>query len=209
MLNKEQKRFCLGVNELSDFIMKDEELKEIFDGFDLEPEEVLELIRNYQGQYVTTNFEVLDTLRDKLSGFLRGDFELFLSGKKESVCAEMQFLIAISPAAKEVYENTGRVPQLYSRWGRWFLDTELLPSVSNEVYETYDFERNENVIMHIVGQLNLPPLQKQYLEHFISQRGGVVNTYNDFEAGLLISAATNVLKQESKICKMLDELLKS
>ena len=205
--NTEDKRLCLGASELPAFIEADGELKELFAGFDLSPEEVLESIRNYMGHYVGTDFNTLDVLRDKLSGFLRKEFD-FLSGKA-NICAEEQFKRLIYIGESMIYHDTGKEirSQVLKRWKEWFAYSENC--VPNELYETYDFERSENVIMAIVDQLGLPPMQEQYLKYFLTIKNGIRVYISDFENEMLRAAGRSLVYQDDRICKLLDELLKS
>ncbi|MBR2767160.1 hypothetical protein IKD67_03720 [Candidatus Saccharibacteria bacterium] len=203
----EEKRFCLGVDELLPLIEADEDLKELFASFDLSSEEVLESIRNYMGHYVTTDFDKLDKLRDKLAGFLRKEFD-FLSGEA-NVCAEEQLKRLVNIGTSMIYHDTGKEirPLLLERWEKWFAYSGSC--VSNELYETYDFERSENVIMAIVDQLGLPPMQEEYLRYFLTMKNGVRVYISDFENEILRAVGRSLVYQDARLCKLLDEFFKS
>lgn len=199
MMNGEMK-FCRSVDELAEFIEKDGELKVVFEGFDLKPEEVLECLRNYMGHYVTSDFEVLDLLRHKLSSFLRREFE-YLSGD-ENCCAERKFKELLEMVAGNDYNHF--MPVLLKQWDRWFAPDD---NVRNEMYETYDFTRSENVILYVIKTFELPPFQAEYVEYYLKMKRAYV--FTDYELEILRSASANLLSHESEMCKRFDEIIKS
>ena len=216
MLN-EEKRFCFGVDELENFVEKDEELNALIgkDLAEIGADVFLRLLRNCPFILARGNFEMTTFLIDKLSGFQREEFR-FLRGDK-NLCAEGQLkgllsevFVELHLEAKRKNLNLWEHSVLLESWRRWFVsfsDTKV--DDLNEVYETYNFEVSENVIMHIVGLLHLPPLQEQYVKYYLGLKGGIEVDFTDFEMDILMKAGKNILLQESKVCKMLDELLKS
>ena len=165
MLN-EEKRFCFGVDELENFVEKDEELNALIgkDLAEIGADVFLRLLRNCPFILARGNFEMTTFLIDKLSGFQREEFR-FLRGDK-NLCAEGQLkgllsevFVELHLEAKRKNLNLWEHSVLLESWRRWFVsfsDTKV--DDLNEVYETYNFEVSENVIMHIVGLLHLPPL---------------------------------------------------
>lgn len=216
MLN-EEKRFCFGVDELENFVEKDEELNALIgkDLAEIGADVFLRLLRNCPFILARGNFEMTTFLIDKLSGFQREEFR-FLRGDK-NLCAEGQLkgllsevFVELHLEAKRKNLNLWEHSVLLESWRRWFVsfsDTKV--DDLNEVYETYNFEVSENVIMHIVGLLHLPPLQEQYVKYYLGLKGGIEVDFTDFEMDILMKAGKNILLQEPKVCKMLDELLKS
>lgn len=216
MLN-EEKRFCFGVDELESFVEKDEELNALIgkDLAEIGADVFLRLLRNCPFILARGNFEMTTFLIDKLSGFQREEFR-FLRGDK-NLCAEGQLkgllsevFVELHLEAKRKNLNLWEHSVLLESWRRWFVsfsDTKV--DDLNEVYETYNFEVSENVIMHIVGLLHLPPLQEQYVKYYLGLKGGIEVDFTDFEMDILMKAGKNILLQEPKVCKMLDELLKS
>ena len=216
MLN-EEKRFCFGVDELENFVEKDEELNALIgkDLAEIGADVFLRLLRNCPFILARGNFEMTTFLIDKLSGFQREEFR-FLRGDK-NLCAEGQLkgllsevFVELHLEAKRKNLNLWEHSVLLESWRRWFVsfsDTKV--DDLNEVYETYNFEVSENVIMHIVGLLHLPPLQEQYVKYYLGLKGGIEVDFTDFEMDILMKAGKNILLQESKVCEMLDELLKS
>lgn len=93
--------------------------------------------------------------------------------------------------------------ELLKKWTKWFCPIRNIP---NEIYETYDFERSGNVILHIIDSIALPPLQAQYLKHYLDNS---TFNYTDFEMEIIKKAGENVLLNESKICRMFDELMEN
>ena len=216
MLN-EEKRFCFGVDELENFVEKDEELNALIgkDLAEIGADVFLRLLRNCPFILARGNFEMTTFLIDKLSGFQREEFR-FLRGDK-NLCAEGQLkgllsevFVELHLEAKRKNLNLWEHSVLLESWRRWFVsfsDTKV--DDLNEVYETYNFEVSENAIMHIVGLLHLPPLQEQYVKYYLGLKGGIEVDFTDFEMDILMKAGKNILLQESKVCEMLDELLKS
>lgn len=195
--NNEEKRFCRTADELGAFIKKDNELMKIFNDFDMEPEEVLDLLRNYMGHYVTTDMEKLDILRDKLSDFLRKEFDFLIS---QNVCAEDQLRLLISRG-----DQGDRVLKISSSWNKWFASYQPV----SEEYESHDFEETENVIMYVIEHLGLPPIQEQYAKYYIGLKGGRGVYFSKFEQDILKAVGENLVEQDERICKMFDELLLS
>ena len=219
MLN-EEKRFCFGVDELENFVEKDEELNALIgkDLAEIGADVFLRLLRNCPFILARGNFEMTTFLIDKLSGFQREEFR-FLRGHKNH-CAEDQLkgllsevFIELHLEAKRKNLNLWEHSVLLESWRRWFVsfsdDYYTKGDVLNEVYETYNFEVSENAIMHIVELLHLPPLQEQYVKYYLGLKGGIEVDFTDFEMDILMKAGKNILLQEPKVCKMLDELLKS
>ena len=196
--------FCLGVNELPALIESDEGLKELFTGFDMRPEEVLELIRNCMGRYLMTDLDVLNAIRGELVLFLRKEFD-FLSGEV-NVCAEEQLKRLVNIGSSMIYHDTGEEiqPQLLRRWGEWFAYSG--GRISNEVYETYDFEESESTIMFIIDRLELPPMQEKYLRYFLTMKNGIRVYISDFENEILRAAGRSLVYQDAKICRILEEI---
>ena len=206
MLN-EEKRFCFGVDELENFVEKDEELNALIgkDLAEIGADVFLRLLRNCPFILARGNFEMTTFLIDKLSGFQREEFR-FLRGDK-NLCAEGQLkgllsevFVELHLEAKRKNLNLWEHSVLLESWRRWFVsfsDTKV--DDLNEVYETYNFEVSENVIMHIVGLLHLPPLQEQYVKYYLGLKGGIEVDFTDFEMDILMKAGKNILLQESKV----------
>ena len=122
-------------------------------------------------------------------------------------CTENQLRKLIFMAKESLVVENGMEeihPVIFEKWLRWFAP---LSDVSNEVYETYDFTRSENVILHIVEELHLPPIQEKYLKYFLELREEYSFSKNEME--ILLEAGKNLLCNEDRICQMLDEFLKS
>lgn len=215
-----EKVFCLTSDELIGFVENDEELNNLL-GEKLvrcSASDTLQELRNHPLFLADGDFKRRDFLVEKLSDFIREEFG-FLCGYK-NLCAEEQLKELLSKVFADLEReairynlNKWRDSQLLDNWERWFVprlqDYYNRGEVSNEVYETYDFSRSEDAIMHIIDLLKLPPMQEQYVKHYLGLKGGVEVEYTDFETDILMKAGENILLQEPRVCKLLDDILKS
>ena len=215
-----EKVFCLTSDELIGFVENDEELNNLLGETLVRcgASDTLQELRNHPLSLANGDFKRRDFLVEKLSDFIREEFG-FLRGYK-NLCAEEQLKELLSKVFADLKHeaiqynlNKWRDSQLLDNWERWFVprlqEYYNRGQVSNEVYETYDFVRSEDAIMHIIDLLKLPPMQEQYVKYYLGLKGGVEVEYTDFEADILMKAGENILLQESKVCKLLDDILKS
>lgn len=193
MFNNEEKRFCLGSSDLMCFLMKDadKDLKDIFDNSGVFEEELLYLVRN--GKYEASEDGTDEIFEDDLAGFMRREFG-YLRGYA-SCCVERRFkeLLEIGAGDCDMW--------ILRHWDRWFAPDE---DVSNEIYETYDFEKSGRVILYIIESLNLPPWQAEYVEYYLKMEREYL--FSDQEEEILRLASINLLNQGGDIYSRLNEL---
>ena len=207
-----EKRFCLGVNELSAAIEEDEELKRFFAQFIIwDLSELLESVRNFPHVEMSgLNNELIDKLADL--GFIRMEFYSPFIAERQ-LQALFKLGICVEGISGVFDGNTFEYreePRFLKRYEEWFFDFERVDGeekISNGLYETYDFERNEGVIMSIIDQLGLPPIQKEYANHFLKMKSDF--EFSGFETDILKSVGKNLLNHDGDICYLLDKLLKS
>ncbi len=200
MFNNKKKRFCLGVEEftkldgvadsINDFYM------EVFD-IEMRPYDFLFLIREDRPRMMLGNGRWIHhtVFRESFSSFIREEFSYLFGEKSNAV--ERRFKELLEMAANDSEDR----PALLVGWSRWFAPDRC---VDDEVYETYDFEQSENVIMHILDSLGLPLLQLEFVKDYLKSDSRF--ELSRCEMDLLKMVGKNLLSCDEQICRKLDEI---
>ena len=198
----DEKCFCAKAELFDEYIKKTgvTVLNSIVEESGMNPSDFIFALRNSLIDFETekeNSDEIGETIRDSFYAFLREDFNYLNS--EEGYCVERRFKKLLEMAVDS--DNDQYVPRLLRQWDRWFAPDE---DVSNEIYETYDFEKSGRVILHIIESLNLPPQQAEYVKYYLSMEREYL--FSNQEEEILRLASINLLNQGGDIYSRLNEL---
>lgn len=201
MFNNKEKRFCLGVEEFTKLDGVADSINDFYtEVFDIEmnPYDFLFLIREDRPKMMLGDGTwIHHTLfRETFSPFIREEFSYLFGEKSNAV--ERRFKELLEVAANDSEDR----PKLLVGWSRWFAPDRY---VDDEVYETYDFEQSENVIMHILDSLGLPLLQLEFVKDYLKADSRF--ELSRCEMDLLKMVGKNLLSCDEQICRKLNETI--
>lgn len=91
--------------------------------------------------------------------------------------------------------------RILAQWSRWFYRTQM-----DDEKENVRSEKRGNDILHVIDLLALPPLQAQYLKHYLTEKTW---NYTEMEKEILIIAGESFLLNEKEVCSFLESLMEN